>query len=345
MCLDKHMVSHNPSTWLLIIISGHWFRIVCKYQPLVTVQLIVWLQWHPSDYWGWILRDCTPQHQTPVHCWGSATMSALEKNFLALPDCNIGGTFPKENKNQVQQACFNRCVPLGLGFWHVPHPVAAAFSHFCCHLVQEWRDGVRVKGMMYLASGDIERVGYLNASCQQCMWSISKIVDRADPAGVSFPFQIGISIRTPWFLQTSQAKLYVRTSWWDESASACTLWMFRKDDAKIVGIVRCASSRKAPRCLAQVSPVFPTSTETGLANIGYRWMKRSIKTHDKWFHKHSAFTVQSKFGEDIAALDLVLTSICASFGPVNARILMDGVLFLWQVWWSYQIWLEAERWR
>jgi len=63
-------------------------------------------------------------------------MSALEKNFLALPDCNIGGgTFPKENRNQVQQAYFNRCFPLGLGFWHVPHPVAAAFSHFCCHLV------------------------------------------------------------------------------------------------------------------------------------------------------------------------------------------------------------------
>ena len=31
-------------------------------------------------------------------------------------------------------------------------------------VAKEWRDGVRVQGMMYLASGDIERVGYLNAA-------------------------------------------------------------------------------------------------------------------------------------------------------------------------------------
>jgi hypothetical protein len=31
-------------------------------------------------------------------------------------------------------------------------------------VAKDWRDGVRVQGMMYLASGDIERVGYLNAA-------------------------------------------------------------------------------------------------------------------------------------------------------------------------------------
>ena len=91
----------------LVVFATGFMRVfssdLCFYLQAVKCQLIGWLQWHPWDYWGWILCDFTPQHQKPVHCWGSATMSALEKNFLALPDCNIGGTFPKENKTKCSK--------------------------------------------------------------------------------------------------------------------------------------------------------------------------------------------------------------------------------------------------
>ena len=35
--------------------------------------------------------------------------------------------------------------------------------------LQEWKGGVRVRGVMFLESGEVERVGYLNVAWQEVL--------------------------------------------------------------------------------------------------------------------------------------------------------------------------------
>ena len=266
--------------------------------------------------------------------WGSATMSALEKAFRALPDCNIGGTFPQDKKHQVQRArcnvstapflvltqpCFNRCKNHPLVLVETACSEIRLQQPFPAFAVISFRNGAMGLGWKAWCTW------HPATSREWDIWMLlvssapgasqKKTADGADLAGVTFPFQIGISTQNPWFLQTSQAKLCMRTSWWDESVPACTQKECPQGWCESRMFLDAHPAEKLLVVLAQVSPVFPTSTETGLANIVYRKRKRSIK------HMTNGFTniQHSQCNQNLVKtlphwIYLVLNSICASLG-------------------------------
>ena len=159
--------------------------------------------------------------------------------------------------------------------------------------------------MMYLASGDIERVGYLNASCQQCTWSISKKSYRwARPGRCNLPlpnwhFNTKSVISANISSQTVHEDKLVRRECPGLHSKGMSARMMRKSY-----VLGCASCRKAPCCFGSSVSRVSNQHRDRVGQYCLQETQKVHQTYDKWFHEHSAFTVQSKFGKDIAALDL-----------------------------------------